>query len=127
MDRAPAAALLARREPAREWHLCGGPQNRPYPRALSGVALRMNAVYENPDVRLAGERRAQVEFALRNISAETWRAADGFRIGYHLLDTETGALIADGAHMRPEHDVAPGESARVQLEFELPPEDGRYQ
>lgn len=88
----------------------------------------MNAAYLDPRVHLdPGSRVAHVEFALRNDSSETWRAAEGFGVGYHLFDAETGTLIVDGAHMVTERDLAPGESARLRFDVELPPEDGRYQ
>ncbi len=88
----------------------------------------MNAAYSNPEVRLdpAGQS-AHVEFAIRNESQATWRAAEGFGVGYHLFDADTGTLIVDGARIRPQHDVPPGESAPVALDFALPREDGRYQ
>ena len=87
----------------------------------------MNAAYQDTAVKLdSASRRAQVEFAVRNDSPEPWRAAEGFGIGYHLFDAETGTLIVDGERVPPEHEVRPGESARVRLEFQLPPEDGRY-
>lgn len=72
-------------------------------------------------------RTMHIEFLIRNESPETWRAAEGFGIGYHLFDAETGTLIVDGARVHPERDVKPGESAPVRLDFELPAEDGRYQ
>lgn len=72
-------------------------------------------------------RRAQVELAVRNQSRETWRASEGFAIGYQIFDAETGTLVVDGARMPPEHDVRPGDSTPVRLDFELPVEDGRYQ
>ena len=39
------------------------------------------------------------DFAIRNDSDETWRAAEGFGVGYHLFDAETGTLIVDGARV----------------------------
>ena len=87
----------------------------------------MNAAYHDPEVKLdSASRAARVKFTIRNDSRETWRAAEGFGVGYHLFDAETGTLIVDGARMPPEQEVRPGESALVQLEFQLPPEDGRY-
>jgi len=68
-----------------------------------------------------------IDFEIRNLSAETWRASEGFAIGYHLFDAETGTLLVDGPRTHLERDLKPGESARVALEFRLPPEDGRYQ
>jgi lipopolysaccharide transport system permease protein len=88
----------------------------------------MSASYIAPSVRLdAVSRRGIATFEVRNDSAETWRAREGFGVGFHLFDRESGTLIVDGARVAPERDIAPGESAKVRLEFEAPPEDGRYQ
>jgi lipopolysaccharide transport system permease protein len=88
----------------------------------------MSAAYLAPEVKLRpGTGRASAEFEIRNASPDTWRAADGFAIGYHIFDAETGTLLVDGPRTVIERDVAPGETARVRLEFELPAEDGRYQ
>lgn len=88
----------------------------------------MNASYLQPKLEWdAGRRAAHVEFSVRNDSAATWRASEGFRVGYHLFDTETGTLIVDGVRTPPERDVAPGESAKFSLDFEVPAENGRYQ
>ncbi len=81
----------------------------------------MTAAYSNTEVKLD-----RVEFDIRNQSNETWRAADGFGIGYQLFDADTGTLIVDGPRMQPERDVKPGETAHVRLDLELPVEDGRY-
>ena len=88
----------------------------------------MNASYLIVGVTLDPAKRvAHVEFAIRNDSQETWRPSEGFGIGYHLFDAETGTLLVDGVRVPPEQDVRPGESAPVCVNFELPPEDGRYQ
>ena len=86
------------------------------------------AAYLNPRVELdtaAGKLR--VAFDIRNQSGETWRAAEGYAVGVHLFDAETGTLIVDGAHFSPGRDLADGESAPVRLELDVPPEDGRFQ
>ena len=91
-------------------------------------AVRMNAAYLDPDVRLdAGTRQLHAAFLVRNDSAGTWRPSEGFGVGYHLFDAETGTLIVDGARVHPDSEVKPGETAPVLLEIALPKEDGRYQ
>ena len=87
----------------------------------------MSAAYLEPTIRLdPGSRRAHAEFAIRNDTPETWRASDGFAVGCHVFDADTGTLIVDGARVASERDVAPGESARLRLDFDWPPENGRY-
>ena len=88
----------------------------------------MSAAYLRPDVWIDPETgAARAEFAIRNDSSETWSVSEGFAIGYQLFDAETGTLIVDGARTPFERDVKPGETAPVQLSFEAPREDGRYQ
>src|ERR1700674_4643244 len=88
----------------------------------------MNAAYLEPEVRLdPATRTAPARFVVRNDSREAWRAAEGVGFGYHLFDADTRTLIIYGARVHPASDVKPGETTRVQLDFELPVEDGRYQ
>ncbi|MDE3167384.1 MAG: ABC transporter permease [Acidobacteriota bacterium] len=87
----------------------------------------MNAAYLQPEVSLDATGTLRAEFELRNDSSDTWRAAEGFAVGYHVFDAGTGTLIVDGARVHPAADVAPGEAARVHLDIPVPPEDGRYQ
>jgi lipopolysaccharide transport system permease protein len=88
----------------------------------------MSASYLEPAVQLdSGTLTTHAEFSLRNDSRETWRSTEGFAVGYHLFDAETGTLIVDGARSHPAHDVSPGATERVHLDFAWPAEDGRYQ
>ena len=73
----------------------------------------MNAAYSNQRVTLQG-RAVHVEFDIRNDTGEPWRAADGFGVGHHLFDAETGTLIVDGARMHPARDIAPAHGAASQ-------------
>jgi lipopolysaccharide transport system permease protein len=92
------------------------------------MAVFMSVAWLNPRAALdAATRTVRAEFEIRNLTEETWRAADGFGIGYHLFDRANGTLIVDGARVRLERDVEPGGQARVFLEFELPAEDGEYE
>jgi len=93
-----------------------------------GGSAAWRVAWLNPRAALdAATRTVRVEFEIRNLTEETWRAAGGFGIGYHLFDRTSGTLIVDGARTRLEHDVEPGGEAHVFLEFELPAEDGEYQ
>jgi lipopolysaccharide transport system permease protein len=88
----------------------------------------MSAAYQAPQLKLdASTRTVHATFEVRNETQEAWRPSEGFGVGHHLFDSETGTLIVDGARVHPAQDVAPGESMQVSLDFELPAEDGRYQ
>jgi len=88
----------------------------------------MSADYQQPDIRLdPATRRLHAAFSVRNDSLDTWRASEGFGVGYHLFDADTGTLIVDGARVAPAQDVKPGESMQVALEVPMPAEDGGYQ
>jgi lipopolysaccharide transport system permease protein len=88
----------------------------------------MSASYLESAVQLdSATLIAHAEFSLRNDSRETWRPAEGFAVSYHLFDAETGTLIVDGARLHPAHDLSPGQSERMRLDFAWPGEDGRYQ
>ncbi len=87
----------------------------------------MNAAYLEPRVTLDGAtREVRAEFTIRNETGEAWRADEGFRIGYHLFDGDTGMLIVDGERAPLDRDLRPGEATKVLLNFPLPEEDGRY-
>jgi lipopolysaccharide transport system permease protein len=88
----------------------------------------MSATYLNRQASLdVKSRMVHAVFDIRNDTPETWRASDGFGIGHHLFDAESGTLIVDGARVHPGHDIGPGESMHVGLDFALPEEDGHYQ
>ncbi len=87
----------------------------------------MSAAYLKPEVTLDPSGRMHAEFDVRNESGEIWRAADGFAVGYHLFDADTGNLIVDGERVQPGRDIPPGDSAHVRLDFALPPGAGRYE
>lgn len=87
----------------------------------------MSASYSNPKVTLDGNGNARAEFDIRNNSQETWKADEGFALGYHLFDAETGTLIVDGARVHPGRDLKPGETAHVAIHFAVPSEPGAYQ
>jgi hypothetical protein len=64
----------------------------------------MSAQYLN-----AAVQPDRVEFDIKNESGETWRAADGFAIGYQVFDADTATLIVDGPRVHTDRDVKPGE------------------
>lgn len=88
----------------------------------------MNAAYLEPKVALDPDgRTVHAAFDLRNDSSGTWREAEGFAVGYHLFDAETGTLIVDGSRVHTGSDVAPGATAHLNFDIAVPAEDGRYQ
>ncbi len=77
-------------------------------------------VAADPDNRLLN-----VACRLRNTSRETWRAADGFSIGWQFYDPDSGCFISEGQWQKLE-DLASGQNRQLALHLELPPESGRY-
>jgi lipopolysaccharide transport system permease protein len=87
----------------------------------------MSANYERPQATLdPAARRLHIKFQIANNSEETWRAAEGYAVGYHLFDAETGILIVDGPRELPTRELAPGGTAESSVDVDLPDEDGRY-
>lgn len=82
--------------------------------------------FENLQLTLDSGRRVTATFDLLNQSAETWRAADGYALGYQIFDPETDTLVIDGTRHPPAHDMAPGERAHFEVALALPHEPGRY-
>ncbi len=76
----------------------------------------------------AAARTAHADFELRNESAETWRAAEGFAVG--LPSVRRRHRHADRgwrAHAAGARCEARRVAAACGCDFALPPEDGRYQ
>ena len=82
--------------------------------------------FENVRIALDSGRRVTATFDLSNQSAETWRAADGYALGYQIFDPETDTLVIDGTRHAPDHDLAPGDRAHFEVALALPHEPGRY-
>ena len=70
-------------------------------------------------------RVLSVACELKNSSRETWRAKDGFSIGWQLYDPESGCFISEGEWQRME-DLPAGEGRKLKLHLELPAGSGRY-
>jgi len=88
----------------------------------------VSAAYLETDVRLGLEGNVlHAAFRIQNLSPAAWRPEEGFALGYHLFDAESGTLLVDGERVAPAREVAPGESAPVEMGFALPAESGRYQ
>jgi lipopolysaccharide transport system permease protein len=86
------------------------------------VTARLN----NAQVRVDGGRSITAQFEIQNLSRDSWRAAEGFAVGYHIFDPSTDTLVVDGPRTELQGDIAPGEIRRFELHLDLPPEPGRY-
>ena len=80
----------------------------------------MSALYHGPKVEVTG-LQVHAAFDIENTSGESWREQEGFGVGYHVFDPETGTLVVDGARTQVESD-----RAHLEMSFDLPPEPGRY-
>lgn len=69
-------------------------------------------------------RTLRVRWDVANSTGESWTAADGWAVGYHLFDEPTGTLVIDGERLPI--DLSPGAHQTVSLEIEIPPEPGTY-
>ena len=85
----------------------------------------MSAEYSQIDVTASG-RSLVLRCRVLNRSNQTWRAADGFRIGSQIIDPETHFYIEDGARVSAGEELAPGSGSGIALRVELPPQRGRY-
>ena len=84
------------------------------------MALRV-AEENLPAIR---DRTLHVRYEALNRTRETWKAADGWAVGYHLFDEPTGTLVVDGE--RTPVDLAPAEGRVISMDIALPPEPGEY-
>lgn len=87
------------------------------------MALRVNADFENTDVRLEGAV-LKIRCEIVNRSAEAWLATDGWAVGYHLFDEPTGTLVVDGE--RTPLDLPQAQRGAFSFAISLPPEPGEY-
>ena len=86
----------------------------------------MTARLNNAQVRVDGGHSITAQFEIQNLSRDSWRAAEGFAVGYHIFDPATDTLVVDGPRTDLRGDIAPDEIRRFELHFDLPPEPGRY-
>jgi lipopolysaccharide transport system permease protein len=86
------------------------------------VTARLN----HADVQAGDGRSLTASFEMCNLSANAWRPAEGFGVGYHVFDPVTDTLVVDGPRTAPAVDIPSGEANRFELHVELPPEPGRY-
>ncbi|HUQ95605.1 MAG TPA: ABC transporter permease [Bryobacteraceae bacterium] len=68
----------------------------------------------------------RVDCQVDNRTGTSWKAQDGFSIGWQIYDPDTGIFISEGEWLPLERDVPPGSSANVSIDLQLPPENGQY-
>ncbi len=87
----------------------------------------MIAGYAESKVRIAPETGiGEAEFTIRNGGPGAWSAGQHLAVGCQVFDKESDIMIAEGSRVAIERDVAPGETLRVRLSFEIPLDAGRY-
>lgn len=85
----------------------------------------MSTRYLEPAVRFEG-RLVRIRCRVENHSDETWTTAGGFAIGCQILDRDTGEYVGEGKWVPVLADVVPGSAATVEVEAELPRQNGHY-
>lgn len=65
-----------------------------------------------------------IEF--RNEGHDNWSASDGYAFSYQVFDAATDNLIEEGAHEACANEVAPKQTAHLDLKVDLPAQSGRY-
>lgn len=87
----------------------------------------MRAAYLYPEFSADGAARTvTVRFTLVNAGEEHWRTADGVHLGWQIFDPDTGTFISEGEWSKLPRDLAPAETAKVEVAIALPKERGRY-
>jgi lipopolysaccharide transport system permease protein len=87
----------------------------------------MSASYTESTARVIPESGlGETEFTIRNAGPDAWKTGQDIAIGCQVFDLESGIMIAEGSRLAPGRDIAPGESCRIRLSFEIPLENGHY-
>lgn len=87
----------------------------------------MSARYIDTRVTLdAGRRLLRVNCRLGNDSRRPWRREAGAAIGWQIFDPAGGLFLSEGEWIPLASDLAPGESAAVEVPVELPAQAGPY-
>ena len=87
----------------------------------------MTARYQSLEANeVDGSRRLCVRFRLQNRSRQTWWRTGGPSLGWQIYDPASATFIAEGEWMPLPHDLAPGDSADIELPIALPAETGPY-
>jgi lipopolysaccharide transport system permease protein len=87
----------------------------------------MEVGYERPEFHVdEPSRTIDTRFKIVNRTDHSWNPDDGFAIGWQIFDPDTGTFIAEGEWQSFAKELAPAETAQVNVRVKLPPERGRY-
>ncbi|MGH9719247.1 MAG: ABC transporter permease [Bryobacteraceae bacterium] len=86
----------------------------------------MSATYADAKAEPVRGSSLRTTFRVRNDSPSAWRRDEGFAFGYHVFDPARDTLLIDGPRTTLASDLAPGDSASLEMRVDLPAEPGRY-
>ena len=86
----------------------------------------MNAAVADWNIQPAGGASLAVSLELRNEDTEAWRAADGHAVSYQVFDATSDNLVDEGPRASYRQDIGPRQTAKLDLNVDLPKETGRY-
>ena len=71
-------------------------------------------------------RTIRAKFRLVNVSQRHWKRSDGAAVGWQIFDPDSAMFISEGKWNSLPRDIAPAETADIELDLQLPPEKGAY-
>ena len=86
----------------------------------------MTAKFQSPASNVVGHATVRVTATLRNGSARHWSRGNEIRLGYQVIDPDTGVLIEDSGRAELPSDLAPGGEVKVEVTVQFPDDDGVY-
>src|SRR5258708_39892366 len=86
----------------------------------------MTAKFQSPASNVVGHACVRVTATLRNGRARHWSRGNEIRLGYQVLDPDTGVLIEDSGRAELPSDLAPGGEVKVEVTVQFPDDDGVY-
>src|SRR5882762_5481948 len=86
----------------------------------------MNAKFSEPQATVEGRARVRVTANLRNASDREWVGGGEIRLGYQVLDPDSGVLIEDSGRAELPQSLPPGGQVSIAVPVDLPSEDGLY-
>jgi hypothetical protein len=86
----------------------------------------MTAKFHSPQSTVVGHAQVRVTATLRNGGDTHWSRGGDIRLGYQVLDPDTGVLIEDSGRAELPADLAPGGEVSVEMTVQFPDDDGVY-